>query len=387
MAGEILEKQVSLIIVLKLIVFSLPAIIAIAFPFATLVGALMAVGKLSSDNEILAMESCGVSKKRIFIPLITIGVFFSIFSFIVNDYLLPLGTIHFTRQYKELIYSNPELELEPNSIKLYQDSTIITGNIESGVIENVLIIDRSIENDKRVILAENGNFNEKSTDSGVISLTLNNIFSLVPETGTKGNFSYTSAESMIYNILLKDISVSLKNPGPREMSSRDVYAIIKEKQSGFNKRIDDQKTQSALAQYSLRSSYEEVTDHLNDSNLMLRSDLLNKKIKKFLKESTKRLEDKSLQIWKLEFYQKMSIPFSCLPFIFLAFPLGLLTKRSGRSVGFGLGLLITVFYWAMLIGGRTVGIRTNVNPALVMWTPNVFIFIAGLILITRRTHQ
>ncbi|MBI9100672.1 MAG: LptF/LptG family permease [Spirochaetaceae bacterium] len=384
MAGEILEKNVPFLIVVKLIVYSLPAIIAIAFPFATLVGALMAVGKLSSENEILAMECSGISLKRIFLPLISIGVFFSIFSFIVNDYFLPLGSIHFTRLYKELIYSNPELELEPNSIKLYQDSTIITGNINDNIIDNIVIIDRSIENDKRVILADNGGFNSQVENSGVISLTLNNIFSHVIETKSKGDFSYTKAEKMIYNILLKDISVSLKNPGPREMSSRDVYTQIKKKMVDFNLRKAKQADLIFLSQYRLRSSYQEITDHMEDNGFSSKSDLLNRNMEKYIKESEKKLEDKSLQIWKLEFYQKMSIPFSCLPFILLAFPLGLFTKRSGKSVGFGIGLLITVIYWSMLIGGRTIGIRTSVSPALIMWLPNIFIFITGLILIIRR---
>jgi len=387
MAGEILEKNVSFVIVVKLIVFSLPAIIAIAFPFATLVGALMAVGKLSSENEILAMECSGISLKRVFLPLITIGVFFSIFSFIVNDYLLPLGSIHFSRLYKELIYSNPELELEPNSIKLYQDSTIITGGIDSHTIDNIVIIDRSIENDKRVILADKGDFGSQEVDSGVISLSLDNVFSHVIETNSKGSFSYTKAEEMIYNILLKDISVSLKNPGPREMSSLDVYTVIKEKQGNFDLRKNQHLNQVALSQYRLQSSYLEITDHISDDSFASKTELLNRNLEKFTRESEKSLDDKSLQIWKLEFYQKMSIPFSCLPFVLLAFPLGLFTKRSGKSVGFGIGLLITVIYWAMLIGGRTIGIRTSISPGFIMWLPNIFIFIIGLILVIRRIRQ
>lgn len=387
MAGEILEKSVSFIVVVKLIIFSLPAIIAIAFPFATLVGALMAVGKLSSENEILAMECSGISLKRIFLPLISIGVFFSLFSFIMNDYFLPLGSIHFTRLYKELIYSNPELELEPNSIKLYQDSTIITGNIESRNIDNIVIIDRSIENDKRVILAESGDFGYQAPESGVISLSLENVFSHVIETNSKGNFSYTRAEEMTYNILLKDISVSLKNPGPREMSSRDVYGVIQGKQSDFDLRVSQHMNQIEMSHFRLRSAYQEVTDHISDDGFSSKKELLDRNLEKYTRESEKRLEDKSLQIWKLELYQKMSIPFSCLPFVLLAFPLGLSTKRSGKSVGFGIGLLITVIYWAMLFGGREIGIRTSVSPALIMWMPNLFIFITGLFLVIRRMRQ
>lgn len=387
MAGEILEKNVSFSVVLRLIFYSLPAIIAIAFPFATLVGALMAVGKLSSDNEILAMECSGISLKRIFLPFLIIGALFSFFSFIVNDYFLPLGSIKFTKLYKELIYSNPELELQPNSIKHYKDSTIITGRIDDGIIKNIVIIDRTIENDKRVILAASGNFKSKAEEDGIISLNLDNVFSHVIETNVKGNFSYMRADNMIYNILLKDITVSLKNPGPREMSSRDVYSVIKEKEKDFKGRVDQQKNQIEMSHFRLLSYYQEITDHIIDDAFSSKSDQLNRNLEKYRRERDKKLEDKSLQIWKLEFYQKMSIPFSCLPFILLAFPLGLFTQRSGKSVGFGIGLLITVFYWMMLIGGRTIGARTTISPGLIMWLPNLFIFISGLILLTRKMRQ
>ena len=92
------------------------------------------------------------------------------------------------------------------------------------------------------------------------------------------------------------------------------------------------------------------------------------------------VKDRPLQIWKLEFFQKFSIPFSCLPFVILAFPLGLYTKRSGKSMGFGIGLFITIIYWGMLVAGRTLGIRTFYPPALTMWLPNILIFVVGFIL-------
>ena len=38
--------------------------------------------------------------------------------------LLPLGTMKFNTLYREILYSNPALELESNSIKRYQDRII-----------------------------------------------------------------------------------------------------------------------------------------------------------------------------------------------------------------------------------------------------------------------
>ena len=78
MAREILTKHVPLGQVALLVLFSLPAIIAMSAPFASLVGTLMTVGRLSSDNEILVMLSSGLSYKNVFAPAITAGIIISI---------------------------------------------------------------------------------------------------------------------------------------------------------------------------------------------------------------------------------------------------------------------------------------------------------------------
>ena len=54
LAEEILAKKVPIVDVIVLLVYYLPYIVSMAFPFSALVGALMAIGRLSSDNEILA---------------------------------------------------------------------------------------------------------------------------------------------------------------------------------------------------------------------------------------------------------------------------------------------------------------------------------------------
>ncbi len=63
-------KEMPFLEVLKLVWYSLPVVIALAFPFGVLVGALMAIGKLSFDNEILACLSSGISYFKIYIPII-----------------------------------------------------------------------------------------------------------------------------------------------------------------------------------------------------------------------------------------------------------------------------------------------------------------------------
>ncbi len=74
LAEDILEKQVPFVYVMRLIFYSLPSIIAISFPFGTLVGTLMTYGRFSSENEILAMKCSGITYDRIFLPVLVIGI-------------------------------------------------------------------------------------------------------------------------------------------------------------------------------------------------------------------------------------------------------------------------------------------------------------------------
>ncbi len=380
LAEDILEKRVPFSYVMRLIFYSLPSIIAISFPFATLVGTLMAYGRFSSDNEILAMKCSGITYNRIFLPVFVLGIVFSLFSFFVNDYLLPLGTINFTRLYREMIYKNPEVELESYSVKYFQDSIIITGQVEGKNMDNLIIIEKDKESNRRVILADAAEINSDYEDAGVLSFQLDSILDHKPDKRKRGEFLYTEADAMVYNILLGDITNSIRNPGPREMSSVDVYRAIKEKEVRYNERVREKDYQSFLALGDLYGSWISMNSEADPETAGGYSARLANLSTQYENASSSRVTDRSLQIWKLEFFQKFSIPFSCLPFVLLAFPLGLFSRRSGKSVGFGIGLFITILYWGLLVAGRTVGIRTFYPPFLTMWLPNMLIFSIGFVL-------
>ena len=55
----------------------------------------MAAGRLSSDNEMLAVMAAGIPPRRVFMPFLVLGLAFSLVSFAMNDYFLPRGSIEF----------------------------------------------------------------------------------------------------------------------------------------------------------------------------------------------------------------------------------------------------------------------------------------------------
>jgi lipopolysaccharide export system permease protein len=97
--------------------------------------------------------------------------------------------------------------------------------------------------------------------------------------------------------------------------------------------------------------------------------------------------DRSLLVYTLEYYKKFSIPFGAFFFVFLAVPLGLLAKKSGQTVGFIFGLIVAVIYWALLLGGQTMGLRLGYSPFWCMWLPNMLAASAGLVMCIVRLRK
>jgi len=375
MAEEILSKNVSLIHVSLIILYSIPAIVAFALPFSSLVGGLMTIGRMSSDNEILAMQASGISYKRIFIPIFVIGILLSLLSFVVSDYFLPVSTMKFGKLYREILYSSPELELDSFSIKNYQDSILITGKVENRTINNLVIIDKTEENNNRVIIADKAALSSELDKLGVTSLELSNILSLTPLLKQRGDFNYFTSTKMIYNILLKNFSFSIRNLTPREMSSMDVYNSIKIKTARQESSILENERAIEGLKENLYIQYYQISPILNKLE-SISNEIFIKNNKKFL--------DRNLQIYKIEFNKKFSVPMACLIFIYFSFPISLNSRKSGKSLGFGIGLFVSIFYWSLLFAGQTLGIRMNFSPFLSMWLPNIVIFIIGTIFVLFR---
>ena len=383
LAEKILEKHVPFKDVVMLLVYFMPSMISLSFPFAALVACLMTVGRLSSDNEILAMQALGVRHIKIFYPLIVLGIVFSISSFYINDYLMPYGTIKYTKLYRELIFSNPALELVPYSVKEYLDTVIVTGDIKDNVIHDIMILDKDKDGNRRVITADTARFlsDEKGAGNSVISLELHNVFSHVSDQKKRSDYDYFTAQRMVYNILLANMSSSVRTLGPREMSAIDVYDRLKKMDNDFQADRESRLSYmgpniaQAMSDWFFATAVEDKTAFVNN---------IRNQLAEYADVYYEQNTDRNYKIHKLEFYKKFSLPFSCFCFVLFAFPAGLFTKRSGRTVGFGIGLLFSLFYWCMMFAGHTIGIKSDINGFMAMWIPNfVILFIALVLYIVR----
>jgi lipopolysaccharide export system permease protein len=382
MAQQILSKHVPLYQVALLVFYALPQIIAMSAPFASLMGTLITVGRLSADNEVLIMLSAGLSYRMIFLPALVLGIVISVVSFFVNDVLLPAGTIQFSRLYRRIVISSPALELEANSVKRFQDTTIITGPVVGTAITNVLILDRTSDGERRVIMARDAELKDSGSEG--LSLDLTQAFIQSSKEIVRDDYDYASTDYLRYWIQQDDLIQAVSSISPNQMSSTDLRREIAAKTANLKETLDEQNSLSLAAALSLEDSLRKGP--YNNSAWNRRENYMEAFSKEFY--TSRAMEtDRSLLLYRLEYNKKFSIPFGALCFVFLAVSIGLLAKKSGQTMGFLFGLLISFLFWAMLLIGQTLSVRMGYSPFLSIWMPNILFLIIGFVLLIIRIRR
>jgi len=320
------------------------------------------------------MLSSGLSYKNVFFPAITVGIVISLMSFFTNDVLLPAGTVQFNKLWRKILVSTPALELEANSVKRFQDTVIVTGNVSDNAIDNVLILDKTEDGERRIIMAGRAELRDGGNQG--LSLDLERAFVQSTKEMTREDYDYAAANLLQYWVSNEDIIQSAVSVSPREMSSRDVQAAIVVKKADLNERTNDRKTRLVTHAYTLentlRAGPEAETWNRRDNNAA--------NFQREVSAIAAIQNDRSLLIHIIEIYRKFSVPFGAFCFVFLAVSLGLMATKSGQTVGFIFGNIIAVLYWSMLFIGQTMGLRVGTPPFWSMWYPNILSLGVGIVL-------
>jgi len=326
LAEMILKQRVPVFTVIRLIWYNLPAIIAQSAPFATLVGFLMCIGRMVTDNEVLILRASGQRYMSVLKPVLVMGILISVMSFLVNDYFLPLGIIKYNQLYRQVITSNPTVELEPHSIKRTNNSILVIGDVDKKHVSDLVFFDTTNNGNQRLIIAKDTNVYNAKQPGVIMQLDMNDSL-VVQFQQEKTDFDVLDAKNMKLNIFESAILAASNGTSPREMTSFDLLKTIKKMQRQPN------------------------------------------------------MKKSQLNTYKLEYNKKFSIPFGSFFFALLALPLALIFgKKDGQTLGLIFGLIISVLYWAATIIGQLFGIRSGYNGFVMMWLPNLIIGALGILL-------
>ena len=86
---KIVESGLSLKFALHVFFLKLPSFLVLSFPMSILMATLLTFSRLSSNSEVKALKSLGISTKRIIISSLILGLLMTSITFIFNDLIVP----------------------------------------------------------------------------------------------------------------------------------------------------------------------------------------------------------------------------------------------------------------------------------------------------------
>src|SRR5262245_18725833 len=87
----------------RLVLYTLPNILVLTIPMALLFAILIAIGRLASDSELVAMRACGVSLFTLYRPILLLSLALTALNVYVSAYLLPRANHAFQVQTLDII--------------------------------------------------------------------------------------------------------------------------------------------------------------------------------------------------------------------------------------------------------------------------------------------
>ncbi len=325
---QIVESNLPVLIAIQVLLQRLPSFLVLSFPMATLLATLLAYGRLSSNSELTALRSVGVTATRMIIPALVLALVMSSLTFLFNDVLVPrsnrsaevtlrraLGKAIATEKGDNIIYprfgrvEEPDGSSSKGLLQLFYAS-----KFRDGTMTRVTLLDFSRAGFTQMLLAESGQWNEQEAKWEFLN---GQILTLTPSGST------TSAD--------------------------------------FDRYM-----------YPFSAAPIRIAKLPKDANNMTVAEAL---------QAERLLEDagdiKGARKLQVRIQEKFTLPMACLVFGLIGASLGAKpNNRTSRSQGFGISVVMILVYYLLGFSFSSLGVKGTLPPLLAAWSP-VLISLAG----------
>lgn len=362
----IIGKGLGVWLVTEIFVLNLAWIVALSIPMAVLVATLMAFGRLSADNEITALKAGGVSLYRMIAPVMMVSVVLTAGLILFNDVVLPEANYRARGLMADVHRARPTLTFKEGIfMEEFPGYSILIDRINprSNEVSRITIYEMPASGPPRVLTAERGELNV-APDGSRITITLFNgeLHRIDPETPGRYFKEIFGRQRVIIRGSPRGVVRSGQSArGDREMTIEMMRARIDQ----LNREIEASRSRLAqLAQDGGADAESRVSREHQERQLI-------------------KIKTQQINGYLVEIYKKYAIPVACMVFVLVGAPLGLIIRRSGLAISVGVSLGFFLLYWACLIGGEELANRSLVSPFWAMWSANVMIGAAGVLLMIR----
>lgn len=317
-----LNKGVSALMIARLFILILPNILSLTIPMAALFGILIAYGRLSEDNEITALRSSGITYYGFTAPVITLMAALCVFLVYFNMSLSPTTNRQFRSIYQEILSRRPLVKFDEKTVTNVGEYRLYVQKIDKATnsLHGVNIY----------------KFSEKDEDSPW----------------------RISASSAIVSVSPGGVIFTLFN--------------------GFWQQANPSRPEDLI---NMKFDTYRFTIELGGNVLPVSQSFREMTGKQLLAEMAeyrrKRLPTNFLEN---EYWLRWTLALAPLVFVIVGIPLGIVTERGGRPIGFGLSLVVIFVYYMLLVTGINLGEKGAVRPQYILWLPDLAVGIAGVFL-------
>ena len=335
-AEMIIRRGLPVSIVGELLAVTVPNIVVLTLPMSLLFGILIAVGRLSSDSELTAMRSCGISLVSLYRPVLLVSAVLTAINTLLMIYIVPQANHQLQQLRLDIMTQTMSQQVEPRVF--YQE----------WVGKSVYVFEAPPPGRrwKGVFLAEM----EPSTQKQQVTVA------------DWGEIKVDAAGERVVMVLTNAVrhTVDLSRPMGYEISRHKELDVV----------LEDQFTSEQKAKMAASKGVRELSFG---------------ELRRLRRDRTAPAEARNLAL--VELHKKFSIPFACLVFGLFALPLGINNRRGGKTSGFAISIGVIVVYYIMLNNGEEAARYGKMSAGLAMWLPNLVLAAIGIFILVRRNRD
>lgn len=317
--------------------YVLPFSFTFTVPWGFLTAVLLVFGRMSADNEMIALRSCGTSLLRVCMPVLGVAILLSAFTFWINTNIAPRALDAMRTSIVTIARSNPEaLFVADEVISQFEGRKIFIRGKDGNKLSGVTLIEETQgARPGRIITADAGEIDVDEA-SGELLLTLRG--ARFEQRDEKAEDDYMKIRHGV-SIGEATLAIQLEDLVSKYWLSRPLRA------------------------YTLT----ELWDYLPTAR----------------KDPDKNLASRVM----VELSKRISLSFACIAFAMVAMPLGVTAQRKETSVGFAISLALAFSYFFFVVLAETFRDNAAAYPWLVLWTPNILFIGLGLWLLMRLDYR
>jgi LPS export ABC transporter permease LptF/LPS export ABC transporter permease LptG len=326
--------------VAELFFLTLPVACTITIPMGMLVGILIGLSRLAADSEVTAMRASGLGA-WMFVRVITIFAVTTWLLALANSvWLAPLSSAALARLQNKLKSSQASFEIQPRVFyEDFKNMVLYVEDVRSGSNASewrgVFLADVTDPTAPKITLAHNGLIIADGPDAMRMHLNHGSQQAMQPHNPNQYEIS-TFAQTDLPIALPPPEEVKQELIPVSEMSTAELWYRGHHPEVDVGKQRNPQDTPAVRARWYL-----------------------------------------------VEFHRRLALPTSCLVLALVGIPLGLSSKKGGKSMGFVLTISLVFLYYFVSLTGISLGRSGRIPPGVGVWAANAFFFLAGLVLLHR----